>query len=102
MSGRGGEAGGGARAAWGRAYLPNHAVPHTAHPLAMLAVGHQVQVVGEPDHPGQLLEDVDAEALTAKLGVGGRVTAAATEKTTGVRARGSLSLACGPCPHSRA
>lgn len=89
MLGRGGEAGRGARAAWGQAYLPDHAVPHTTHSLAMLAVGHQVQVVGEPDHPGQLLEDVDAEALTAKLGVGGRVTAAAAEKTTGVRASGS-------------
>ena len=67
----------------GAAYLPDHAVPHAAHPLAMLAVGHQVQVVGELDHLGQLLEDVDAEALTAELGVGGCVTAAATKKTAG-------------------
>lgn len=82
-------AGGRAQVAWGRAYLPNHAVPHAAHPLAMLAVGHQVQVVGELDHLGQLLEDVDAEALTAKLGVGSRVTTAATKRPAGVRASGS-------------
>lgn len=43
----------------------------------MLAVGHQVQVVGELDHLGQLFEDVDAEALTTELGVGGYVPAAA-------------------------
>ena len=82
-------AGGRAQVAWGRAYLPDHAVPHAAHPLAMLAVGHQVQVIGELDHLGQLLEDVDAEALTAKLGVGGRVTTAATKRPAGVRASGS-------------
>lgn len=65
------------RREWGGAYLPNHAVPYAAHPLAMLAVGHKVQVVGEFDHPGQLLEDVDAESLTTELGVGGHVPAAA-------------------------
>lgn len=60
----------------GGAYLPDHAVPHASNSLAMLAVGHQVQVVGELDHLGQLLEDVNAEALTTELGVGGCVAAA--------------------------
>lgn len=64
----------------GRAYLPDHAVPHASHPLAVLAVGHQVQVVGELDHLGQFLEDVDAETLAAELRVGGGVTAAATKR----------------------
>lgn len=64
----------------GWAYLPNHAIPHASNPLAMLAIGHQVQVIGELDHLGQLLEDVNAEALTAQLGVGGRVTTAATKR----------------------
>ena len=36
----------------------------------MLAVGHQVEVVRELDVARQLLQDVDAEALAAQLGVG--------------------------------
>lgn len=35
----------------------------------MFAVGHQVEVVGKLDRLGDLLEDVDAEALTATLDV---------------------------------
>ena len=35
----------------------------------MLAVGHQVQVVGELHALGDLLEDVNAEALTAAFDV---------------------------------
>lgn len=63
-------------------YLSDHAIPHTAHPLAVLAIGHQVQVVGELDHLGQLFEDVDAEALTTELGVGGYIPAAADTTTS--------------------
>ena len=51
-------------------HLSYHAVPGAPHQLAVLAVGDQVQVVGELDGAGQLLQDVDAEALTAQLGVG--------------------------------
>ena len=40
----------------------------------MLAVGHQVEVVGELDGLGELLQGVDAEAFTAELSVGFRVT----------------------------
>lgn len=43
----------------------------------MLAIGHQVQVIGELDYLGQLFEDVDAEALATELGVGGYIPAAA-------------------------
>lgn len=82
----------------GQAYLPDHAVPHAAHPLAMLAIGHQVQVVGELDHLGQLLEDVNAEALTAEFGIGGCVTAAATERPPGVRAGSSSQPGAGTPP----
>ena len=39
----------------------------------MLAVGDQVEVVGELDGAGQLLQDVYAEALTAQFGVRLRV-----------------------------
>lgn len=55
--------------AWS-SHLSHHAVPHVVDLLAMLPVGHQVQVVGELDVPGDLLEDVDAEALAALLDVG--------------------------------
>lgn len=82
----------------GRAYLPDHAVPHASNPLAMLAVGHQVQVIGELDHLGQLLEDVNAEALTAELGVGGRVTAAATKRPPAVRASSNSQYGRWPPP----
>ena len=36
----------------------------------MLSVGDQVEVIGELDGAGQLLQDVYAEALTAEFGVG--------------------------------
>ncbi len=39
----------------------------------MLPVGDKVEVIGELDCAGQLLQDVDAEALTAEFGVGLRV-----------------------------
>lgn len=51
-------------------HLSHHAVPHVVDLLAVLAVGHQVKVVGELDVPGDLFEDVDAEALAALLDVG--------------------------------
>lgn len=46
-------------------HLSHHAVPHVVDLLPMLPVGHQVKVIGELDVPGDLLEDVDAEALAA-------------------------------------
>lgn len=39
----------------------------------MFSVGDQVEVVGELDVAGQLLQDVYAEALTTQFGVGLRV-----------------------------
>lgn len=50
-------------------HLTNQAVPRPIDLLAVLAVGDQVEVVGEPDGAGQLLQDVDAEAFAAQLGV---------------------------------
>lgn len=35
----------------------------------MLAIGHQVKVIGELDRLGDLLKDVDAETLAAALDV---------------------------------
>lgn len=40
----------------------------------MFPVGDQVEVIGELDGAGQLLQDVYAEALAAQFGVGLRVT----------------------------
>lgn len=87
----------------GLTYLPDHAIPHAAHPLAMLAVGHQVQVIGELDYLGQLFEDVDAEALATELGVGGYIPAAAATTISQNPAQLSTpaappSLAYGPHP----
>ena len=61
-------------------HLSNHAVPDAADQLAVLAVGDQVEVVGELDVARQLLQDVYAEALTAQLGIGLRVTHDAGER----------------------
>ena len=61
-------------------HLSYHAVPGAPHQLAVLAVGDQVEVVGELDGPGQLLQDVDAEALAAQLGVGLRVADDAVDR----------------------
>lgn len=51
-------------------HLPDHAVPRPSHQLAVFPVGDQVEVVGELDGAGQLLQDVYAEALAAQFGVG--------------------------------
>lgn len=54
----------------GPPYLADHAVPHVVDLFAVLAVCDQVEVVGELDVPGYLLQNVDAEALAALLNVG--------------------------------
>lgn len=46
-------------------YFPNHPVPHVVDFLAMLPISHQVQVIGELHSAGKLLQDIDAETLTA-------------------------------------
>lgn len=51
-------------------YLSNHAVPHVVNFLPVLAIGDEVEVVGELDVPGNLLENINAEALAALLDVG--------------------------------
>lgn len=61
-------------------HLPDHAVPRAPHQLAVLAVGHQVEVVGELDGARELLQNVDAEALAAQFGVGLGVTDGAALK----------------------
>ena len=55
----------------------------------MLAVGDQVEVVGELDGLGQLLQDVDAEALTAAFDVNARVPGLVAESEDCGRGRGS-------------
>lgn len=55
-------------------HLSDHPVPDAPDQLAVLAVGDQVEVVGELYGAGQLLQDVDAEAFAAQLGVGLGVT----------------------------
>lgn len=57
----------------GFTHLAYHAIPSATNQLAVLSVGDQVKVVGELDVAGQLLQDVNAEALTAQFGVGLRV-----------------------------
>lgn len=54
---------------FGLSYLSDHPVPNAPDQLAVLAVGDQVQVVGELDVAGKFLQDVDAEAFTAQFGV---------------------------------
>lgn len=51
-------------------HLSHHAVPHVVDLLAVLAIGHQVEVIGELHVSGDLFEDVDAEALAALFDVG--------------------------------
>lgn len=46
-------------------YLSDHPVPDSPHELAMLAVGDQVEVIGELCGSGKFLQDVYAKAFTA-------------------------------------
>lgn len=54
-------------------YLSDHPVPDSSDQLAVLAVGDQVEVVGELYGSGQFLQDVYAEAFTAQFCVWLRV-----------------------------
>lgn len=48
-------------------YLSDHSVPNASDQLAVLAIGDQVEVVGKLYGAGQLLQNVDAKALTAQF-----------------------------------
>lgn len=48
-------------------YLSNHSIPNASDQLSVLAVGDQVEVVGEFYGAGQLLQDVNAETLAAQF-----------------------------------
>lgn len=50
-------------------YLSHHPIPDVVDLLAMLAIGYQVQVIGELDVLCNLLQNVNAEALAALLDV---------------------------------
>lgn len=50
-------------------HLPDHSIPGAVDLLAVLSIGDQVEVIGELDLLGDLLQDVDAETFTAALGV---------------------------------
>lgn len=65
-------------------HLSDHPVPDASDQLSVLAVGDQVEVVGKLDVAGQLLQDVDAEAFAAELGVRLGVAHDAGTKQTGV------------------
>ena len=52
-----------------RSYLSDHPVPNSPDQLAVLAVGDEVEVIGELYGAGQLLQDVYAEAFTAQFSV---------------------------------
>lgn len=54
-------------------HLSHHAVPGPVDLFAMLPICDQVQVVRKLDRFGDLLQDVDAEALTATLDVDPRL-----------------------------
>lgn len=77
-------------------YLSDHAVPDSPHQLAVLAVGDQVEVVGELDGAGQLLQDVDAEAFAAEFGVGLGVTDDAESTREHVYGAAASSFCCLP------
>lgn len=50
-------------------YLSHHPIPDIVDLLAMLAIGYQVQVIGEPHVLCNLFQNVDAEAFAALLDV---------------------------------
>lgn len=50
-------------------YLSHHPIPDIVNLLAMLAIGYQVQVIGEPHVLCNLLQNIDAEAFAALLDV---------------------------------
>lgn len=50
-------------------YLSHHPIPDVVDLLAMLAIGYQVQVIGEPHVLCNLFQNVDAEAFAALLDV---------------------------------
>lgn len=50
-------------------HLSHHAIPGPVDLLAVFAVSDQVEVVGELDWLGDLLQDVNAETFTATLDV---------------------------------
>lgn len=57
------------RAAGAWSYLSHHPIPDVVDLLAMLAIGYQVQVIGEPHVLCNLFQNVDAEAFAALLDV---------------------------------
>lgn len=54
-------------------HLSHHAIPRPIDLLAMFAICNQVKVIGELDRLGNLLQDVNAETLTATLYVNPRL-----------------------------
>lgn len=50
-------------------YLSHHPIPDVVDFLAMLAIGYQVQVIGELHILCNLLQNIDAEAFAALLDV---------------------------------
>lgn len=70
----------------GSFYLSHHPIPDVVDLLAMLAIGNQVQVIGELHILGYLFQNVDAETFAALLDIRptslGRVAAEAQNTKT--------------------
>lgn len=79
----------------GRSHLSHHAVPRPVDLLAVFPVGDQVKVVGELDRLGDLLQDVDAEALAAALDVNARLLRLVTAQERQIRPSRSPVLKSG-------
>lgn len=50
-------------------YLSHHPIPHVVNLFAMLAIGYQVQVIGELDVLCDLLQNINAKTFAALLDV---------------------------------
>lgn len=54
-------------------HLSNHSIPRPVHLLAVFTVSDQVEVIGELNRLGDLLQDVDAKSFAAALDVDARI-----------------------------
>lgn len=69
-------------------YLSHHPIPNIVNLLPMLAIGYQVQVIGEPDILCNLLQNIYAEAFAAFLDVCPTSLCCVTSKTQTKHIRG--------------
>lgn len=83
-------------------YLSHHPIPHVVYLFAMLAIGYQVQVIGELDVLCNLLQDIDAEAFAALLDVRSTsLCCVAAEKTNTLADESDQVSQATVCSHSQ-